>query len=442
MPFGKISKVKLEPASLAVVLVFVLGILLFLSVVRSALFGSISEDKRLWFEITFLLLAALLAQVLVAYLRQPTVIGLLIVGAVLSPSCIGFAWPMIHMALSLIGLGAVIPQAVPILVSSSGVISIFAQMGAIFLLFEAGMHGNIDEIFNRKNFIVAALGVVVPFAGGYFYSILSGGSYATSLFYGAALTATSVGVTVSVLMEMGQLSKPFAKTILGAAVIDDVLALLALSAVQGMESASGFSLNAVLALAATSVIFIGGGLVIGLWLVNRFYEHSVGHQDRVLLLALAAVFFYSFAAEFVGLSAIVGAFVAGLVLSQSKHSREILEQSRPISAVFGPIFFLSLGMFIDVGTILPSLLAIVILTIVAFISKILGCGIGALLSGSKAPEAALVGFGMVPRGEIALIIALLGLEAGAISHADYSVISGMAFATTIIPPYLMRKLKG
>lgn len=434
----KSARFPISPNKVVLAAVLVLGAVMFLSILRAGLFGEISEEKRLWFEVTFLLLAAITAELLVRYLRQPSVIALMLVGIAISPPSLEILWPLIHSALSFAGLGGLFSASIH-LVGTGGVISVFAQLGAIFLLFEAGMHGRFEDVFNLKNFIVALFGVVVPFAGGYAYSAIAGGSFAHSMFIGAALTATSVGVTVSVLMEFGALSRPFAKTILGAAVIDDVLALLALSFVQGVSAGGAIDAASFAALLFSAIVFIAGGLALGFLAVERFSQAGIS-QERRFLLCLAVLFFYSFAAEFIGLSAIVGAFVAGMVVAKSRYASELLSKSGTLAAVFTPMFFLSLGMFVDVRTILPALLAITLLTLVAFATKIIGCGAAALLSGSSKPDAAIIGIGMVPRGEIALIIALLGLQSGVFSATDYAVVSGVAFATTILPPYFLKSM--
>ena len=433
------KKIRFDTANLAIFAAFILGLVLFLSVIRAVVSCSVADDKRLWFEITFLILAAIVAEILVEYLKQPSVIGLLIVGAFLSQSFLDLAWPLIAKFLDALSFGLLSPPSAIHLASAGGAIAVFAQIGAIFLLFEAGMQAKIDEIFNRKNFFIALFGVAAPFACGYAYSALSGSAASTAMFVGAALTATSVGVTVSVLAELGALNRPFAKAIIRAAVIDDVLALLVLSAVPGLGF-GGVEADHIFWLLAVSAVFICGGLAVGLWAVNRFSERGGGKPQRRFLLSLAAIFFYSYAAEFIGLSSVIGAFVAGLVLSQSAHSQEILAKAAPLQALFTPIFFLSLGMFIDVNTVLSALPSIVLLSLVAFASKLVGCGIAARATGSSPAESLSIGLGMVPRGEIALIIALLGLQSGALSATDYSVISAMSFATTIIPPFLLSKL--
>ena len=432
----------LSPKDMAAAAAFILGLLLFLSILRTALFGEVPEEKRLWFEVTFLIFAAIVAEMLVRYLKQPSVITLLIVGAMLSPSFAGLIWALAYDVLGAIGLGELFFATTIHTISSDGAVRVFAQLGAIFLMFEAGLHGKLEDVFNKKNLIVAILGVLVPFAGGFAYAQLSGGSFAHALFVGAALTATSVGVTVAVLMELGAMQKAYAKTIIGAAVLDDVLALLVLSAIPGLESGAGSDLTfSLVYLLLTSAVFIAGGIAIGLWATGKFSERkNENTRERWFLACLAGVFFYAFAAEFIGLSAIVGAYVAGLVMSTAGLSARVLSHSKALSSLFTPMFFISLGLYVDVTTIIPAFWTIAILCVIAFLTKIIGCGVGALACGSNPNEAIAIGIGMAPRGEIALIIALLGLQSGVLTAMDYSVLSAMAFITTILPPFFMKRL--
>jgi len=185
--------------------------------------GSTPESEKIWFEISFILLIAISAELLVSYVKQPAVMVLLILGIIISPSAISLAYPALASAVSSIfsafgvdiHLTDYIPHIVP--TDEGSFISIFAKLGSIFLLFGVGLHSEINRIFNRRNFLVALAGVILPFLGGYFYAGMTGHNFAYSLFLGAALTATSVGVTVAVLQEFKVLDMEFAKVILGAA---------------------------------------------------------------------------------------------------------------------------------------------------------------------------------------------------------------------------------
>jgi Kef-type K+ transport system membrane component KefB len=191
----------------------------------------------------------------------------------------------------------------------------------------------------------------------------------------------------------------------------------------------------------SAAVFIAGGIAVGWFLARQYIDPgAAADENRAFLLSLALVFFYAYVAEFIGLSAIVGAFVAGIVLSQLSFAPRLLELFHPLGELFTPLFFLSLGMFIDVRTLVPALVPILIVIVIVFVTKIVGAGTAAALSGSSPADALRVGVGMVPRGEISLVIALLGLQSGVLDALQYSVISAMAFATTILAPLLLRPL--
>ncbi len=441
------SKVKQSVIPFAATLVVILAVLLYLSVIRASLFGSVPEEKRVWFEITFLVLTAVLAELLVVHLRQPSVMILLLLGAVIAPPTISLLWPFISSAIQ--SLIPAFNASAPQLVSATGVIKIFAQLGAIILLFEIGLQSEAKAIFNSRNFVVALLGVLVPFIGGYYYALWTGHGFFYAVFLGAALTATSVGVTVAVLQEFKLLEKEFAKTILGAAVIDDVLALLVLSLVQNAPADfSAQALGPFASIIFIALVFIVGGILLGRWFVKHYFDKNREAEisTKTFLSIIAFMLFYAYAAEFIGLSAIVGAFIAGLTLNYSSIREKLSKSFFPLKAFFTPLFFLSLGMLVDLKSVWANAIPVLAITLIAIFTKIAGCGIGARLFGAKQKEALAVGFGMVPRGEIALIIALYGLTAIApngqavLTAAEYSIISAMAFLTTIIVPVGLKRI--
>ncbi|PIT85784.1 hypothetical protein COU36_01305 [Candidatus Micrarchaeota archaeon CG10_big_fil_rev_8_21_14_0_10_59_7] len=421
------------------VLLLVLAVILFASVLRSSLFGSVPEEKHIWFELSFLLLLAVLAELLVVYLRQPTVMVLLLVGIAMSPSALALVYPLLASVMPFL------PASIPQLVPTEGVVQVFAQLGAIILLFKIGLHSEVKHIFNSRNFVVALLGIVVPFAAGYYYAVWTGSSFVYALFLGAALTATSVGVTVAVLSEFGVLGKGFAKVILGAAVIDDILALLVLSLVKNVPaSLDAASLAPFAYIIATAAIFVAGGIKLGQYVVRRYFDPSLKEgatevPKTMFLGILAYVMAYAYVAEFIGLSAIVGAFIAGITLNYSRLTERLFALFYPLEALFVPVFFITLGMLVNIPALWGNLLPILAITALAMASKFIACGGAALATGVPAKDAAVVGVGMSPRGEIALIIGLYGLTAGVLGETEYSIIASMAFLTTIGAPWLLKK---
>ncbi len=449
-----VDRVRRRFYPLLIASLFFLVIILFVSVIRTSLFTEVDEHKRIWFDITFLLFSAVLAEYLVFRLRQPTVLALMLVGVLISPSVVEMAWP--HAStLFQYTTGLALPEEAPHFVEPDGVASIFGQLGAFILLFKVGLHSELKHIFTWKNMVVAILGVVVPFTVGYYFAtgtadlfgIAAGNDFGFSLFMAAAFTATSVGVTVAVLEEFGVMHTNFSRLILGAAIIDDILALLVLSAVTNFPAAgTAITAEALEPLATTffyALVFVIGGILLGKHISINYFTRPYGESvisQTTFLGVLVFLLLYTYVAEFIGLSGIIGAFIAGVTLNYSKISEDIEALLVPLEILFTPIFFLTLGMLIDINAVITFIVPIIAVSIIAVLAKLLGCGLGALVSGSKPIDAVIVGMGMVPRGEIALIIALFGLTAGIITSAQYSVISAMAFLTTMVVPPILKWL--
>ena len=397
---------------------FVLFIILLISILRRSIFGEVELHKYAFFEISFLLLIAVLAEIGVIYSKQPSAILLLLVGVIMSESILGFK-----------------------IFRDEQLIYLFAQLGSIFLLFRVGLHSHFKSIFSKENAIVAMLGVVVPFAGGFAYATLTGGNFVYSMFLGAALTATSVGVSVAIIKEAGLMSEKFAQVIIGAAVIDDILGLLVLSFVLNLPADLNLAESALplAKIAGATVVFLGGGIIAGNWFVKNVLD-KLEMTNANFLIALVLLHLYSYVAEVIGLSAIVGAFIAGLLLTNSKHIKELEDKVYPLETIFVPIFFISLGLLVNLNDIIAFAWPIIIISIIAILTKIIGCGVGALASGMNRIESAIIGFGMAPRAEVALIVASLGLQRAAISQSEYAIIAAMALLTTIFPPFVMNYL--
>ncbi|MFA6907237.1 MAG: cation:proton antiporter [Candidatus Micrarchaeia archaeon] len=450
IPSMKKADIAAKARLYAALLFFALALMLFLSVLRASIFTEVSEDKKIWFELSFLFLAAITAEMLVSYLKQPFVMVLLIVGVAVSPSAIGVIYPILSGAANalLAQTPFSLPTEPPVLVGTGGLVMIFAKLGAILLLFKIGLHSETRKIFNMKNLVIAACGVIVPFLGGYLFAIAGGHDFYYAMFLGAALTATSVGVTVAVLEELRIMQSDMAQALLGAAVIDDILALLVLSfVVQAPSGAGAGAFFALASIAGTAFVFVAGGILLGKFVVENGFDAMVeGGKggSRGFLAMLMYLLFYAYVAEFIGLSAIVGAFVAGITMGYSRKVEEVQGMFYPLEALFTPVFFISLGLLVDVNALAANWLPILAITAIAIITKIIGCGAGAYACGVKARDSLAIGVGMIPRGEIALIIGLYGLTAltpsGApvLGAAEYATIASMAFLTTIIAPAAMQ----
>ena len=371
------------------------------------------------FQISLLLFVALIGYFVSIRFGQSIVIGEILVGIIVGPSVLN-------------------------LITYTDFVAKLATMGAIFLLFVVGLQTKFKEIFRLRSFAIALVGVIVPWLGGFAIAQAFGYPLGQAVFIGTALTATSIAITAQVLKEMGKLETQVAKAIIGAAVIDDVLALLALSLSKEFLSQS-VSLTNLAVTTAIALAFLAVGLFFGMRFMNRrlelFDKWAVKHgvEKATFIAAVAIAFAYALAAEMVGLSAIVGAFIAGLSL-ESLKIKSYREGSEYLEAIFASIFFVSLGVLVNVQAASVAILFILALTAVAIATKFIGCFIPARAMGLNNRESAIVGFGMVPRGEIAIIAALFGLTSGLIGQEVYSAIIVMSLLTTLVAPLFLKHL--
>ncbi|MGV8085479.1 MAG: cation:proton antiporter [Candidatus Bilamarchaeum sp.] len=420
---------------LAGLLILGIFILLTFSVIRTSIFGEVEEEKHIYFEIVFLLLLAVVGELLVFYTKQPSVMILMILGLLMSPSFLHLSWDFLHS----LNLPFAIPTSPPDILRLENILTVFAQLGAVILLFKVGMHNKIERIFAVDNLLVAVSGIVLPFVVGYIYASYLGGSFAYSIFVAAALTATSVGVTVAILKEFKLLDQRFAEIIIGAAVLDDILSLLILSFVINITGSEGVSLiSSIITTFVTALVFLIGSVLAGNYFVKYLDQKDMG--PRRFMLILAFVLFYSYFAEFIKLSAIVGAFMAGIILNKSKHHGEIEEKTYGLEILFMPIFFISLGTLVDINALFTFLVPILILSLLAILTKFIGCGGAAIFAKLKPLDAAIVGFGMSPRGEVALIVASMGLTTKILTTSEYSILATMALITTLLTPLALQLL--
>ncbi len=393
----------------------------------NSLLDRLLED--VWFELTFLLAVALVAAFLFTRFGQPKVIGYIVIGVVIGPS-----------VLSIIQGGADGESGLP------ESIMMLAEMGAIILLFMIGLECDLKEIYTRKSIMIALGGVIVPWVAGFGTAYLFGYEL-EAVFIGATLVATSVAVTASVIAELGLIGTPVAYAIVGAAVVDDILGMVVLGISKSLGSGE-FDMIGIGILVVAAVLFV----VLGAWIGSKFLAKLVfnvqisGYRRKMpmsgFILALAIAFLYAFVAEAIQISAIVGAFVAGTAFSGSALRDGFRKGTQYLEALFVPLFFVSLGTAVNLGSMWDMILFGVVLTAVAFASKIVGCAIPAYYTGMKKWDAISVGVGMTPRLEIAFIIAYYGLTKNLIGVDVYSVIVFMGLVTALLaPPILKRTLK-
>ena len=374
-------------------------------------------------QISLLLFVAMAGYLLASYLRQPAVVGQILLGIVIGPSLLG-------------------------LVSYTTLVSNLAHIGAIVLLFVIGLEFRLKDIIKWRYMVIGFFGVLVPLAGGYFMAQAFGFDSKKAIFLGICLTATSIAITADTLRETGQLDSDVARAIIGAAVIDDILALLALS-VGGQYIDGNVSL-------LNSSIFLFKGIaffVLGAYLGQKYISKllliidnsKLGNKytELAFIAAMMLAFLFAIVAELVGLSAIIGAFVAGISLEgiKLKHSKDFKEGAEYVRILFAAIFFVSLGVLLDISALDKQLIGFLFaITAVALLTKIIGCGLPARLLGYDTKTSLAIGFGMAPRGEVAMVIALLGLNSGIIEQPLYVVIVLMSVLSTLITPPVLRML--
>ena len=356
----------------------------------------------------------------------PDVVGALVAGIILGPSCLGFITTE----------------------GSNGTFLEFtAELGVVLLMFDAGITTEMEEM--KKNivgsFVVALIGVVVPLFLGMFSFALYFNMDLTdhtqmleSLFIGVVLTATSVSITVQTLRDMGKLSGTVGTTILGAAVIDDILGLVVLTIVSGMKDSSVSMMTVFV-----KILIYAAIVIFGMWGMPKL-EPMIEKSDnkrRAGLFALAAAFFFAFASEeFFGIADITGAYFLGLMLSQSKVHDYVDKKVGGLSnMLFSAVFFASIGIKVTLGGMSADLwIFAVILTVVAILTKVVGCGLGAKVCKFGWKESVQIGVGMISRGEVALIVADKGRQLGLINTDMFAPIVLVVIVTTLITPILLK----
>jgi Kef-type K+ transport system membrane component KefB len=348
-------------------------------------------------------------------LGQPAVVGELLAGVIVGPALLGW-------------------------VSVSPPLELLATAGVIVLMFTVGLETKVSTLATagRSALAVAILGMAVPFAAGYEFAVAQGMSVSAGLLIGTALVATSVGITARVLRDRGLISSRTARIILAAAVIDDILGMLVLSVVVGTTRGAFDPLHFLAVLGQVALF-----LVFELAVAPRLVAKHGHHLDRIpskqapLVLALVVMVGMAAVAEAIGLAGIVGAFFAGMMFAETHDQWQIDRKMRPLYAWLVPCFFVVTGARVDVAALIkPEVLVPgLVLTLIAVLTKIIGCGLGAW---SEGPCGALaIGVGMIPRGEVGLIVASVGLAAKIISPAVYGmVVLVVIVSTLVVPPIL------
>ena len=372
--------------------------------------------------LTGLLIAFLAAGVggeIAQRLRMPAVVGQIVAGVAVGPSALGY----LHIDEPL---------------------ELLSELGAILLLFSVGLETRLADLrkVGSVALLVGVLGVVAPFVLGAGWAYFSGFSTAKAMFVAAAFVATSAGITAKVLQEMGALGRKEAKIILGAAVIDDVLAMLLLAVVSALQTKAGVDVLNLLKVLAEAIGFVVVVALLGTYAMrkrSRVLDAPRG-GDSPLIVSFAICLTLAVASSTVGLAAIIGAFLAGMVLAETPHRKTLEHDFARISAVLVPFFFVVTGAKVDVGLLMngPVLVSVLVVTVLAVVGKLVGCGFGAKSLGRRGAFA--VGVGMVPRGEVGVIVAGLGQQAGIFPPRTYAIIVGMSLLTSVVAPPLLKRL--
>ncbi|HCC06923.1 MAG TPA: sodium:proton antiporter [Clostridiales bacterium] len=366
--------------------------------------------------IGIILIASKLFGIASKRMYMPKVVGSLLVGVVLGPMLMG----IIH---------------------EDEILKVIAEIGVIIIMFEAGLETDINRFKkNMKSYVIVAMGgVIAPFAFGFAIGTLFNFDAITSIFIGAVLSATSVSITVETLNEMKKLDSTAGRTILGAALVDDVIGIVILSVLISRMNSAAEPISMVL---IKIVIFFAIAYISGIQF-RKFFKwlsDSEGRKRRIPIFALGFCLLFAYFAEKFGVADITGAYIAGLVFSNMHQTNYIREKVEVVSYMFfGPIFFASIGMTATMEGMTYEVIAFaVILTLVAIISKIIGGYFGSRISKINRTDSLKISFGMIARGEVALIIATKAKTSGIITEPIFAAVVIMVIVTTIITPILLQ----
>ena len=359
-------------------------------------------------------------------IHMPAVVGALVAGVILGPSCLN-------------------------LITLTGDTGVFleqmAELGVILLMFNAGLETDLSEL--KKNgvasFVTALIGVIVPLIGGFLgYAFFFHTDFSDydevlkAVFVGVVLTATSVSITVETLREMGKLKGKVGTTILGAAVIDDIIGIIVLTIVTSLKDTSVSPITVVLKIV---LYFVFIAVLIFVLTKLKVFVEEQDEKRRTAIICVALCFILSYISEeYFGIADITGAYFAGLMLCTMKVGPYVARRCEiPSYLIFSPVFFASVGLKVTLGGMDASIwIFAIILLVIAILSKVVGCGLGAKICGCTGKEAFQVGIGMISRGEVALIVAQKGYASGMLDDVLFAPIVLVVIVTTLIAPILLK----
>ena len=366
-------------------------------------------------DLFLVLVAAKLGDEVFKRIGQPAIVGEILGGVLVGPSVLG-------------------------LVEVSEVLRVFSELGVVFLLFWVGLETRLSEMraVGRIALAVGSAGVVLPFLAGIGFGLALGESTDTSVFLGAALAATSAGITSATFLDLGIARSRAARTVLGAAVVDDILALILLSVAVGMAADGGVDAGKIAPRLGVAVAFVAFVALGGTRLLQRRpqlleaprFADSPLLPAVILCLGLAA-----FAAE-IGLAALIGAFLAGMIVAETKDHNSIEEEVRPLYAFFPPFFFAFIGIELDLDSLFSghALMLLAAITVLAAVDQARP-RLARRARARAARKRAIVGVGMVPRGEVGIVVASIGAAEGVVDAELFGVVVGMSVLTTLVAPF-------
>ncbi|BDR58751.1 cation:proton antiporter [Xylocopilactobacillus apicola] len=364
-------------------------------------------------QLLVILMFALICGSISAKLNLPLVLGELLAGLIIGPAFLN-------------------------LVSTNDFLEVCSELGVVILMFLAGLESKLSSLKKvlKPSVLVAVIGLVIPIIVAGVTGLVFGFSKPASIFLGVTFAATSVSISVEVLKELNKLQSKEGATILGAAVVDDVLAVITLSFISNFGG-QPFRITLLKQVGGLTLILAVSWLIVPLVID---FSAKLPMPNAKSLMALIICFGMSYLAEISGLSAVIGSFFAGLAIGQTKYKKAIFE---PINfsgeLIFIPIFFASIGLKMNIKELFANFGLFIALTLGGIFSKLLGAGLGAKIAGFNWSSALMVGAGMVSRGEMALIIAKLGLKNHLFSIDSYSAIVGAIIVTTIIAPLILKR---
>ncbi|MEP6483534.1 MAG: cation:proton antiporter [Rudaea sp.] len=354
-------------------------------------------------------------------IKLPGVVGEIAAGCIVGPSLLGWVQP-------------------------SEPLEVLAEIGVVLLLFSVGLETRLDEMkrVGRSAVLVGVLGVIVPFVLGSLWAHGSGYEWVQSMFVAAAFVATSAGITSSVLAELGALQREESRVILGAAVIDDILAMLLLGIVTALQSGESLQIGHLALVLGEAIGFVVVVALVGTRVARQSTKWTKVRIEGLspLAIVLALCLGLAFLSTQFGLAAIIGAFLAGMIASETSQRHCLEDQTKPLLALMTPFFFVVTGTKVELAQLADwgTLGVLALITTIAIVSKLIGGFLGALSLGKK--SALIVGVGMIPRGEVGVVVASLGLAGGVFTPRVYALIVAMSLLTAMItPPFLALLLR-